>query len=138
MSIGVGVVSSKISGVTLGERLRSLRMNSQKTLKEQGYIFGVSINSVYRWEHDITVPRKSLLNKVAQFYEVPLEWLLTGKGVETLGEARFTLTSKENHLLEMYRKLSENNKYKTLGYVECVYVENKEPSTRDIQKTFQE
>ena len=119
---------------TLGERLKGLRMNSQKTLKEQGDIFGVSVNSVYRWEHDLAVPRKSSLERVVRFYEVSLEWLLTGDSAEGLGENGSD--DEEKHLLKMYRRLSGNDKYKILGYIERIYVENMEehPADRNLGK----
>jgi transcriptional regulator with XRE-family HTH domain len=62
--------------MSIGEKLKNLRLNVKKTLKEQSELFNVSINSVYRWEHDLTVPRKSVLRKISEFYDVPLEWFL--------------------------------------------------------------
>ena len=108
--------------MSIGERLKNLRVSAQKTLKEQSEIFGVSINSIYRWEHDLTTPRKSSFEKLAQFYEVPIGWLLTG----SCADERMTAQDAEDEerLLRMYRRLSRNNKYKVLGYVERVYIEN--------------
>jgi hypothetical protein len=63
----------------------------KKTLKEESDIFNVSLNTIYRWEHDLNVPRKSVLSKIASYYDVPFSWLLQGNVV---GEDKATSTSK--------------------------------------------
>jgi len=109
-----------------GEKLRNLRIMSKKTLKEQSEIFGVSLNSVYRWEHGLTMPKRSVLKKMAEYYEVPLLWLLQESDDKSLASDDLYLNAEngsEQKLLRMYRKLPESHKYKILGYVERVYVE---------------
>jgi len=102
--------------MSLGEKLRNLRIKMKKTLYEQSLLLGVSMNSVYRWEHDLAVPRKSMLRTMADYYAVPLDWLLSeGASASLVSEA-------EQKLLGMFRKLSDNNRYKVLGYVEHMVV----------------
>jgi len=75
------------------------------------------MNSIYRWENDLAIPRKPMLVKMADYYGVPLEWLL-------LESASASLVSEaEQNLLGMYRRLPETYRYKVLGYVERMYVE---------------
>ena len=107
---------------TIGERLKSLRLRMKKTLREQSEVLGVSINSVYRWEHCLAVPRNAVLKKLADYYGVAYEWLKDGKD----GEAGSTSSedNTEPQLLKMYRNLSSLSKYRVLGYVERVYVED--------------
>jgi len=103
--------------MSLGEKLKGLRMKTKKTLTEQSRILKVSMNSIYRWEHDLAVPRKPTLRIMADYYGVPLDWLL-------LDSASASLVSDiEQNLLGMFRKLPDNNRYKILGYVERMYVE---------------
>ena len=103
--------------MSLGEKLRNLRLKTKKTLTEQSRILKVSMNSVYRWEHDLSMPRKPMLRKMADYYGVPLDWLM-------LEGASASLVSEiEQNLLGMFRKLPDNNRYKILGYVERMYVE---------------
>ena len=109
-----------------GEKLRNLRLMSKKTLKEQSEIFAVSLNSVYRWEHGLTVPKRSVLRKIAEHYEVPLLWLLQESDDEEMisnNHYSGTENCNEQALLKMYRKLPESHRYKILGYVERVYIE---------------
>ena len=54
--------------MTLGEKLRNLRLKGKKTLHEQSAMLGVSMNSVYRWEHDLAVPRKPMMKALAEHY----------------------------------------------------------------------
>jgi len=103
--------------VSLGEKLRNLRLKTRKTLSEQSKILKVSMNSVYRWEHDLAVPRKPMLRMMADYYGVPLDWLLSESASASL------VSEIELNLLGMFRKLSDNNRYKILGYVERMYIE---------------
>jgi len=103
--------------MSLGEKLRSLRQKTRKTLSEQSKILKVSMNSVYRWENDLAIPRKPTLRMMADYYGVPLDWLLME------GASASLVSEIEQNLLGMYRKLPENNRYKVLGYVERMYVE---------------
>ena len=116
--------------MSIGKKLKDLRLRTKKTLKEQSETFGVSINSVYRWEHDLAVPRKSVLKKIADFYNVPLQWLLQENSEEESikyhdGVHLFE-SNMELQLLKMYKKLSDTKKYKVLGYIERMYVEDLE------------
>jgi len=103
--------------MSLGEKLRSLRQKTRKTLKEQSLILKVSMNSIYRWENDLATPRKPTLRMMADYYGVPIEWLILETASASL------VTDSEQNLLGMYRKLPETNRYKVLGYVERMYVE---------------
>ena len=103
--------------MSLGEKLRNLRLKTKKTLSEQSKILKVSMNSIYRWEHDMAVPRKPMLKVMADYYGVPLDWLLSESASASL------VSEVELNLLGMFRKLSDNNRYKILGYVERMYLE---------------
>ena len=104
--------------MTLGEKLRSLRLKDKKTLYEQSRIFGVSMNSIFRWEHGIAVPRKPFLRTMAEYYSVSLEWITSEHTCASL------ISEVEMRLLGMYRKLSDNSRYKVLGYMERLCVED--------------
>jgi transcriptional regulator with XRE-family HTH domain len=117
----------------IGEKLKNLRISSKKTLKDESAIFNVSINTIYRWEHELTAPRKSSLKKIAAHFNVPLEWLLSDSDSDIIKNTKcsFCILNPENpynnmeHLLiKMFRNLRDNNKYITLGYIERIYVED--------------
>jgi len=103
--------------MSLGEKLKNLRLKTRKTLCEQSRIINVSMNSVYRWEHDLAVPRRPILKMMADYYGVPLDWLLSDTSASSL------INESEQILISMFRKLPDNSRYKILGYVERMCVE---------------
>ena len=121
---------------SIGTRLKKLRLSMKKTLAEESKNFNVCLNTVYRWEHDLCVPKKSTLIKIASYYDVPLEWLLYGNENET---NRISMAEEDNKcdgcilnpernteqkILKMLRKLSNNSKYKIIGYIERMCIEH--------------
>jgi transcriptional regulator with XRE-family HTH domain len=103
--------------MTMGERLRNLRVKARNTLQDQSEIFEVSMNTIYRWEHNLAVPRKSKLKRIADHYSVPIEWLLSDSASAAL------VSETEQKLLSMFRNLVEGNQFKILGYVERICIE---------------
>ena len=103
--------------MSLGEKLKNLRLKTRKTLSEQSRILNVSMNSVYRWEHDLALPRKPILKMMADYYGVPIDWLLSDTSAASL------ISESEQMLISMFRKLPDNSRYKILGYVERMCVE---------------
>lgn len=77
------------------------------------------MNSLYRWEHDLVIPRRQMLERIADYFDVTLEWLLSDASIPSL------INETENKLLGLYRTLPSPVRYKVLGYVERVCVEEK-------------
>jgi len=118
--------------MTLGEKLKSQRRKMNISLKEQSKLLGVSLNTVYRWEHDLAVPRKATLKTMAGLYNVPLDWLLLkGSDADNENEPEpmiFIMNDMEQQVLMMLRKLSNNNRYKVFGHIERLCMEQEEQS----------
>ncbi|MCL2166463.1 MAG: helix-turn-helix domain-containing protein [Clostridiales bacterium] len=115
--------------MTVGKRIRSMRHNANMTLKELSAEIRVSLNTIYRWEHEIAVPRKEALRRIAEVFQVPLKWLLYGVTVEEGNAALRPDEIFEQNLLRICRKLSDTSKYKILGYAERVWVEEMKEDT---------
>ncbi|MCL2249432.1 MAG: helix-turn-helix domain-containing protein [Oscillospiraceae bacterium] len=103
---------------TLGEKIRGLRLRDKRSLKDESLLLKVSMNSLYRWEHDLVVPRKPMLMRICEYHDVTMEWLES----ETT-KMPSMIDEEENKLLGLYKKLPSPVKYKVLGYVERVCVE---------------
>jgi len=73
------------------------------------------MNTVHRWETDLVVPREPMLRKMAEYYGVPLCWLLS----ETSSEA--LTRDAERTLLDLFRNMPDNYRYKVMSYVERLY-----------------
>jgi transcriptional regulator with XRE-family HTH domain len=120
----------------MGEKLRSLRRKMHMTLKEVSSELGVSLNSVYRWEHDLAIPRKEALRQMAEMYEVPMKWLLYGVSAEENIPVSRNDEKFEQYLISICRKLSENNKYKVLGYAERIWIETINDENAEVERNI--
>jgi len=115
--------------MNIGERLRVLRYSAKMTLLQQGKLFGVSANSVYRWEHNLNIPRLPVLKEISNYYNVPIEWLVGSQKDESLTVSELHASephsdkTSEQQLVNLYRKLPDSSKHKALGYIERLYVE---------------
>jgi len=120
--------------MNVGEKLKKLRYSADKTLKEISEIAGVSLNTIYRWEHNHSTPRKAALKKVADFYGLPLEAILQqypsdgsafGYDSDYFSEELLSgVQDVDQELLEMIKSLSTADKYKALGYIERLRLES--------------
>ena len=123
--------------MTPGKKLHELRRQRRKTLEEVSEIIGVSISALYRWEHDISVPKRNHLEKVAAYYGMSLDQMLQTEGATeqeytVLTEDCIVQTGEEinldDHLklllLRMFQTLSTDNKHRLLGYLERLCVED--------------
>ena len=63
---------------TLGYRLKSLRKNMQLTGEEFGVKMNVSKPTVSLWESDKRTPNAEMLQKIANFFDVSVDYLLIG------------------------------------------------------------
>jgi len=103
--------------MSLGDKLRILRRKSKKTMSEKGKSLNVTMNTVHRWEIDSAVPRKTMMIKMAGYYDVPVCWLLSETSSSSLAD------EAEQNLLKMFRAMPDNCRYKVIGFVERMYAE---------------
>ena len=113
--------------MTVGEKLRCMRLMSNKTLKEQSVAFNVSLNTVCRWEHGLASPRKSRMSQIADHYDIPLKWLSqeSDEGYMSVlaSEAEAPENELERQLLRMFRKLTNSGRYEAMSLIERIYRE---------------
>jgi len=72
---------------TIGERIRQMRESKGVSQGRLGKEIGTSGTLVGSWERGEVEPRGTSLNKIASALGVLPEWLRTGKGPKTAGEA---------------------------------------------------
>ena len=107
--------------MSLGRKLKNLRIRTRNTLREQSEMWGVSLNSIYRWEHNLAVPRKAMLEKIADHYNVSLESLLSELADSDYQKEEAHPTSRVEHqLLNLFRRMPVGERYKLLGYLERI------------------
>ena len=62
--------------MTLGERLRHKRERKELTQCEMAKILGTTIESVFRWEHDLVLPSLINLISLADVFQCSLDELV--------------------------------------------------------------
>ena len=60
---------------TFGERLRELRKRRRMNRDELGDIFGVSGNAITAYETGKRNPRKEVIDKICEYFDVRYDWL---------------------------------------------------------------
>ena len=97
----------------VGEQLKYLRNKNKMTMKELADALGFSLNTIYRWEHNLTKPRNTAIQKITDYFGIPEKWIW--------GETDFD--NFDQRLLSILDKLPDEDKYKVLGYAEGLYIE---------------
>lgn len=74
-------------GFVLSENLKALRKEkgiNQETLAEY---LGISVQAVSKWENNLSYPDIEFLPIIADYYEITIDYLLTGKSINESNEA---------------------------------------------------
>ncbi|MDE6035466.1 MAG: helix-turn-helix domain-containing protein [Ruminococcus sp.] len=78
---------------------------------------GISQNAIGKWKKGEKYPSVDNLKIIADYLEVSMDYLLTGK--ETTSETN-RLTENEKELLNIFNQLSEREQLKLIGKVEIM------------------
>lgn len=62
--------------ITFGERLKELRNSKKLTQKQLADIFYLNKSSISRYENNSQMPENEILQKLADFFEVSIDYLL--------------------------------------------------------------
>lgn len=79
--------------------IKELRIRNKLSQSEFGMLFGVSDKAVSTWENGIKMPRYKTLQKIANHFSIPMEWLLEDYYQEALIDK---YNSVDPELLEKY------------------------------------
>lgn len=90
---------------TFGERLRYLRVNkANKSQKEFGKLLGLSESAVGMYERNARKPDFETLEKIASYFEVTTDYLLTGKKESTNRQEEVHFSTDDLKVLEEIKK----------------------------------
>ncbi|WP_309087155.1 helix-turn-helix transcriptional regulator [Domibacillus sp.] len=86
----------------LGDRLKELRLTNTPRLsqKEFGKKFGLSESTIGMYERSERKPDYDILQKFAEFYNVTIDYLITGK--EKISNKESNLSDEEREMLEFF------------------------------------
>jgi transcriptional regulator with XRE-family HTH domain len=104
---------------TVGNRIRKLRKARKLTQPQLAKAVGITQASVTDLETGRSKsPASSTLTRLARFFEVDPEWLMTGKGPQ---HAVSILTDQESELVLLFRSLSSESREYVLGRARTVH-----------------
>ena len=95
------------------ERIKSLCITENITIKELERIIQISNGSIRHWNEKTPSVERVLL--VADYFKVSLDWLVTGK---ESGKESGKLTPEEQQLIDYYRKADDRGKRSILRTAE--------------------
>lgn len=76
---------------------------------------GVKPNTVCDWIKKGTSPKVPHLKKMAEFFNISLDYLITGDNYKN-----YTLSENEKDMLNLYRKLPQDEQLKQIGRLETL------------------
>ena len=108
---------------TLGERIKFLREQCGLTRSE--VMKTLSIHNLGRFEANERFPSAQVLIVLSNFFNVSIDWLLTGKEPceKKVITASLELTAEEVHFIDLLRLLPQNERIKIEGMIELKLVE---------------
>lgn len=122
---------------TMGSRLKALRKKYNYTGEEVGNMLNVSKVAIYNWEKDIRSPSPDVIEKLANIYEVSIDYLITGKeststkdgyyrAPEAAEYAKYLRTRPEAKLLfSASRDMSKEDIEEVVNYIEYLKSKHK-------------
>lgn len=95
----------------LGERLTRLRKSRKLTQQQVADMLHLSRGTYAQYEIDRRVPEYATLEKLADFFEVSIDYLVGREGVTQ---------SEADEFKDMYQKLPEDEKKVIMGMMELI------------------
>lgn len=103
----MSLIQLGIEGDTMREKLRQLRKEKALSQAEMANILNVHQTAVSQWEQGRTTPDMQTLIKIADYFQVTVDYLLGQKnGVDD--HSYKALTNIENELIKKYRLLDQH------------------------------
>lgn len=99
---------------TLGERIKQLRTENEMTQEEFGKLFGVTKYAVSLYESDKSVPNDEIKKKIADYFQVSLDWLMGVSEIRNPADKITEAVSGDPELAEFWEKLRQRDDLKLL------------------------
>lgn len=106
-------------GVFDMNRIKELREEKKLTQQELADKLDTTKKNVYRWENEITEISSSSLIRLADFFEVTIDYLIYRENDLGIVEVNNKLTTNENKLLNMFRKLDHDGQLQLFRFIEA-------------------
>lgn len=100
---------------TIGQRLRALRVQRGLSQEEVAKATGITRGNISNYELDRFKPSTESIVRLASFFNVSVDWLLTGKGNSPVPNKT---DGSEERLLRKYHSLPRALQAEVLDFVE--------------------
>ena len=104
--------------------LRNLRTEHKLSQKNLAQILGIDHQTISRLERDYNEPNLEILEKLADYFKCSVDYLLGREqedGLIVIDNSSNTISDIEQHILDIFRALTNRNKIKVVGYVDGIY-----------------
>lgn len=112
---------------TFGQRLKKLRNEKEMTGEQLGKYLNVTKVAISKWENNIRFPDKDILIKIADFFDVTLDYLL-GRTDQPHGFFQETDIDGHHYEFELDKKIFPNGitRGQMIDYIKELEERNKE------------
>lgn len=93
--------------------LKALRNEKQLSAEDVAKKLNISVQAYYKYERNISEPNIESLIKLANYYQVSIDYLVDRKWQDEIGY----LTPEQKLCVKLITKLNENNLAKVTGYI---------------------
>lgn len=111
-------------------RVKELREKSQMSMEQLANELGVTKSRVNMWENNGTLPRSDVLVKLANYFQVSIDYLLGNDDMSEVSKTNMKLNTLQRNL----GKLNEEDLTKAEGMLKAVFMDifNDEDDDDDI------
>lgn len=86
------------------DRIEALLLERNEKRLHLAEVLGLQNQSFTNWKKRRNIPAADIVLKIAQHFDVSMEWLLTGT------DKKESFSVEERHLISIFRELSDANK----------------------------
>lgn len=101
----------------IGDRIRKLRIESNLTQKKLAELLDISPSAVGMYEQNRRIPDADSITRLAFIFRVSTDYLL---GYKKTAQNEQLLTDKQEQVLSLARKLSDDDMKKLIDYAELL------------------
>lgn len=101
-------------------KIKELRKEKGLTQKQLAEIIDSTDKNIWAYENNIALPNIETISKLADFFEVTTDYLLGRESDSGIINTNANLAPMENDVLTLFRKLSKQDQFKALGFLQAL------------------
>lgn len=108
----------------IGENIRFLRTSKGLKQSELATVLSTTQSTIGKYERNEVEPNIDTLIKLSNFFGCSTDYLLGREqedGLIVIDNSSNTISDIEQHILDVFRNLTNRNKIKVVGYVDGIY-----------------